>query len=92
MKIMCVCGLGMGSSLIMKMSVDKAMQQLGIPCDIEHQAAGTMAGLKPDLIVAANDFRDELTGVENAIFVDNIMNVAEIQTKIEAYINSHPAQ
>ena len=91
MKILCVCGLGMGSSLLLKMTVEKAMRELGIDCDIEHQAAGTMFGLNPDLIVAAQDFAEELAGTENAVFVNDIMNTAEVKEQIEAYLNSHPA-
>ncbi|MCL1897491.1 MAG: PTS sugar transporter subunit IIB [Micrococcales bacterium] len=88
MKILCVCGLGMGSSLILKMTVEKAMKELGLYCDVQHEAAGTMAGLQVDLILAANDFSGELDGAQNAVFVDNIMNVAEVKEKIEAYLNS----
>ena len=36
LKIITVCGLGVGSSLIMKMTVDSAMSQLGVKCNIEH--------------------------------------------------------
>jgi PTS system ascorbate-specific IIB component len=86
MKIMCVCGLGMGSSLILKMSVEKAMKELGIPCDVDHWAAGTMQGIDCDLIVAAEDFRDELEGRDNVVFVLNVIKVPEIKETIKAYL------
>lgn len=88
MKIVCVCGLGMGSSLILKMSVESAMKQLGIYCDVEHWAAGTMDGIKIDLIVAADDFRDELQGRDNVVFVTNIIKVDEVKEALEAYLKS----
>ena len=86
MKILCVCGLGMGSSLILKMTVEKAMQQLGIPCEVEHQAAGMMSGLEPDLIVASQDFADELAGRDNVVFVTNVVKVDEAKANIEAFL------
>lgn len=86
MKILCVCGLGMGSSLILKMTVEKAMRELGIPCDVEHQAAGTMAGINADLIVAAQDFADELADRDNVVLVRNIVKTDEVQAKIEAFL------
>lgn len=86
MKILCVCGLGMGSSLILKMTVEKAMRELGIPCDVEHQAAGTMGGLEPDLIVASQDFADELAGRDNVVFVTNVVKSDEARDKIRAFL------
>ena len=40
LKIITVCGLGVGSSLIMKMTVDSACAQLGVKCGIEHWDMG----------------------------------------------------
>jgi PTS system ascorbate-specific IIB component len=85
MKIVCVCGLGMGSSLILKMSVEKAMKELGLACDVEHWAAGTMVGMKYDLIVAAEDFRDELSDQKNVVFVRNVVKVEEIKGVLKEY-------
>lgn len=44
LKIVTVCGLGVGSSLIMKITVDNAMAQLGVKCNIEHWDMGTVKG------------------------------------------------
>jgi PTS system ascorbate-specific IIB component len=88
MKIICVCGLGMGSSLILKMSVEKAMSELGVPCDVEHSAAGTMAGIKADLVVASEDFRAELGSGGNAVFVKNVVKVPEIKENLKSYLEA----
>jgi len=85
MNIVCVCGLGMGSSLILKMSVEKAMKELGIGCDVEHWAAGTMVGMKCDLIVAAEDFREDLSNRNNVVFVKNVVKVEEIKGVLKEY-------
>jgi len=78
----------MGSSLILKMSVENAMQQLGVACDVEHWAAGTMVGMKTDLIVAAEDFKDELTDRDNVVFVKNIIKVDEVKEVLKGYLES----
>jgi PTS system ascorbate-specific IIB component len=88
MKILCVCGLGMGSSLILKMSVDSAMRQLGVLCDIEHCAAGTMLGMSYDLMVASDDFKDEMEGKENVVFVKNVIKVDEIREVLKEYLEA----
>jgi len=79
----------MGSSLILKMSVESAMKQLGVACDVEHWAAGTMVGMKVDLIVAAEDFRDELTNRDNVVFVKNIVKVDEVKEALKVYLESN---
>lgn len=89
MKIVCVCGFGMGSSLILKMSVDKAMSELGVPCDVEHWAAGTMEGMNPDIIVAAEDFREELAGRDNVVFVKNVVKVDGIKQCLKEYLEAN---
>ena len=87
MKIICVCGMGMGSSLILKMSVEKAMKELGVPCDVEHVSAGTM-DTRADLIVAAEDFRESLDGQDKVVFVENVIKVPEIKEAIRVYLEA----
>ena len=88
MRIVCVCGFGMGSSLILKMSVDKAMSELGVACDVDHWAAGTMKGMNYDLVVAAEDLRDELSGQNNVVFVKNVINVAMVKEALKKYLEA----
>lgn len=89
MYIVCVCGLGMGSSLIMKMSVDKAARELGIDAEIEHWDAGTVGSKHADLIVAAPDFAERFAGQDNVIFINNIVSAAEAKEKLQAYLETH---
>lgn len=84
-KIITVCGLGVGSSLILKMTVDSAMSQLKIPCSIEHWDMGTIKGQSCDLIVTTEGFRDNFVGDENVLFVKNIVDVEEAKSKLKAY-------
>lgn len=86
MKIICVCGLGMGSSLILKMTMEKAMKKLGKQCDIEHWDAGTIGSQQADIIVAAEDFREKLSDRQNVVFVQNIINVEEAADKMREYL------
>jgi len=89
MHIVCVCGLGMGSSLIMKMSVDKACQQLGLSdYSIEHWDAGTVGSKECDLIVTSQDFADKFAGNDHVIFVNNIIDVNEIKQKLQDYFEA----
>ena len=75
MHIVCVCGLGMGSSLILKMTVDKALKELGATGhEIEHWDAGTV---------------DSFAGRDNVIFVKNVVNTAEVKEQLKAYLEAN---
>ena len=89
MKIICVCGMGLGSSLILKMSVETALKQLGIKdADVEHVSAGTMEGLNHNIIVTAEDFRDEFPGRDDVVFVRNVVKADEVKAALEAYMKA----
>lgn len=88
MHIVCVCGLGMGSSLILKMTVDKAARQLGLDAEIEHWDAGTVGSKNADLIVTSQDFAERFAGQKNVIFINNIINTQEVKEKLQTYLEN----
>ena len=90
MHIVCVCGLGMGSSLIMKMTVDKALGQLGFKdYDLEHWDAGTVDSRGADLIVTSEDFRERFADRKNVVFIKNIVNGDEMKEKLGTYLREN---
>ncbi len=86
-RVITVCGLGVGSSLILKMTVDTAMSQLGVDCVIEHWDMGTIKGQKCDMIVTTESFRENFAGQDNVVFVNNIMDVNEVKENISAFLD-----
>ncbi len=89
MYIVCVCGLGMGSSLILKMTVDKAARELGIDAEVEHWDAGTVNGKHADLIMASEDFAERFAGNDRVILIKNIISNAEVKEKLGTYVKAH---
>jgi ascorbate PTS system EIIB component len=86
MKIITVCGMGLGSSLMLKMTVEKAMSQLGIECSIDHWDMGTIKGQKCDFIVTTESFRNNLSEMNNVVYVKKMMDVSEAKEKISKYL------
>ncbi|HPX32150.1 MAG TPA: PTS sugar transporter subunit IIB [Erysipelotrichaceae bacterium] len=86
LKIVTVCGLGVGSSLILKMTVDSAMNQLGVKCDIEHWDMGTVKGKPCDLIVTTEEFRKNFADQDNVVYISNMVNISEAKDKLEKYL------
>lgn len=88
MKVITVCGLGVGTSLMLKMTVDSALQQLGIKGDVEHWDMGTVKGKEKDFIVTSEEFRENLKEDKDVVYLTNIMDVNEAKEKISAYLAS----
>jgi PTS system ascorbate-specific IIB component len=85
LNIVTVCGLGVGSSLILKMTVDSVLKELDIKANIEHWDMGTIKSKNADLIVTTSEFRKSFKGQDNVIFVDNIVDKEEMKTKLVEY-------
>ena len=61
MKIVCVCAMGLGSSLILKMNVEKALEKLDLKeAVVEVADTGSARGANPDIIVSSHQFCEEL--------------------------------
>lgn len=86
MKIITVCGLGVGSSLILKITVDSAMKKLGKDCDIEHWDMGTVRGKPFDLLVTTEGFRSSFSDLDNVVYVTNIVDLEEVTDKLKNYL------
>ncbi len=89
LKIITVCGLGVGSSLIMKMTVDSACSQLGVKASIEHWDMGTVKGKPCDMIVTTEEFRKNFQDQDNVVYLKNMVDVKEAKEKLEVYFKEH---
>lgn len=86
LKIIAVCGLGVGSSLILKMTCDSAMTQLGVKCDIEHWDMGTVRSKQFDILVTTEEFAKNFEDLDNVVYIHNMVSVKEAKESLEAYL------
>lgn len=87
MKIITVCGMGVGTSLMLKMTVENAIRELNKEADVEHWDMGTIKGKDYDLLVTSEEFRENFEEQNNAIFIKNIMSKDEVKSELESYFN-----
>ena len=60
--IMCCCGQGLGSSMIVSMNVEKALKKLGVSgVKVEHTAIGEVTEGSADLFVIGADLAPQMT-------------------------------
>jgi len=84
-KIMCCCGSGLGSSMLVRLNVEKILKKYGIQNDIEviHTSVSDATEGAADLFVVGADLGDFVNGLSNSIILNNIMDTAELETKLK---------
>lgn len=86
MNILTVCGMGSGSSLILKMNVDEILANEGRDANVEACDVGSVGAHDADLVMATHEFEDELAEFPVAkIFVTNVVNKANIKQQLDDY-------
>lgn len=89
MKIMAVCGSGLGSSFMMEMNIKKIIKKLNITADVEHADLGSVSPNDADVFVMAKDIAAS-SGIasDKIIVLNNLLNLAELEQKILDYFKS----
>lgn len=84
MKILTVCGLGMGSSLILKMNVEMVLKQHGIQASVEHMDVSSAASANADLVITNAELVDNLRHLSCPVaIVNNYIDSKEIAQALE---------
>ena len=87
MKILAVCGHGLGSSLMLSMNVQDVLKELGrTDIEVEHADFSSVAGTDANYIVCGRDIADAMAGKGNLIVLDSIISKKELKEKIEAIL------
>lgn len=84
MKILVVCGNGLGSSFIMELNVKKALTELGKVAEVTHTDLASAKAEKADIYIGAEDIVNQL-GEERGHIVSivNMMSISEIKLKLK---------
>lgn len=88
LKIIAVCGLGVGSSLIIKMTCESAMKRLEVKCDIEHWDMGTVRSKDFDILVTTEQFTANFADMDNVVYLHNMVDVNAATELLRDYLTS----
>jgi PTS system ascorbate-specific IIB component len=84
MKIVTVCGHGLGSSFIVEMNIKKALDELGLPdIEVSHSDLGSVTNADADFFVVGRDLLDAASGLDNVIALNSLIDYSELKTKLE---------
>ncbi|MFP4078431.1 MAG: PTS sugar transporter subunit IIB [Candidatus Izemoplasmataceae bacterium] len=81
-KVMCVCGFGVGSSMILKMNVEDVLKSNGVNCSVEVSDVTSAASSGVDIVFASEDIARQLKQGDNPVIViHDFLDKDEIKEK-----------
>lgn len=95
LKVLCVCGCGLGSSFEIEMSAKAVLKKLEIPAQVEHTTVSEANAFKSDMILTQKTFADILTAdaseeeIKRVVVLNKLTDKEEIEQKILAFLKLH---
>lgn len=85
--IMCCCGSGLGSSMLVRMNVENVLKKLGITdIAVSHSSVSDATEGAADVFVVGGDLSSFVSELSRVIILDNIMDIEELETKLNKYL------
>lgn len=63
MKILVVCGSGLGSSFMMELNIKSIIKELGVEAEVTHTDLGSAKGEGAEIYVGTKDITSQLEGI-----------------------------
>lgn len=84
MKIITVCGMGLGTSLILKMTVEKVLKERGLIYSVEACDIGVASSTEADIIFTNQEFAKQIHHPKAQVWsVTNIASVKEVSQLLD---------
>lgn len=91
MRIATLCGMGFGTSMMLKLFIDDILKAEGIKAEVLPWDLSTFKGQHADIIVAPKDMESHLRSANSTVvLINNLVDKVEIKTKVLAAIQALP--
>jgi PTS system ascorbate-specific IIB component len=85
MRIATLCGMGFGTSMMLKLFIDEIFKAEGLSAEVIPWDLGSFKGQQVDIVVAPTDMAMHLKGTSSkVVLIQNLVDKAEIKTKVIA--------
>jgi PTS system ascorbate-specific IIB component len=83
MRIATLCGMGFGTSMMLKLFIDDILKAEGIRAEVVPWDLGTFKGQNADIVVAPLDMEVHLKSTRaRVVLIKNLVDKAEIKAKV----------
>lgn len=88
MKILAVCGMGFGSSMVLRMTIESVLKELGVQAVVSTSDIGSATSETADLIVTSAEFATLLANKGIPIIsIKNYVDKQEMKEKLIPYLS-----
>ena len=82
--IVCCCGMGIGTSLLAKMNIEKALGNIGVRgVSVDHCTLSEAKGSRYDLYIVSKDLAEAASSLTNVVVINNLLDIKEAETKLK---------
>jgi len=84
LKILAVCAVGVGSSLMLKMNANNILKNHGYKANIENTDMIGASGYTVDILITTNDVYKQIKKInaKEVIILDNMVSKKELEEKL----------
>ena len=83
MKILAVCGSGLGTSFMVEMNINQVLSELGITgVEVSHSDLSSATAGDADVFFLAKDIAEGGSHLGEVIVLDNIIDMDELREKV----------
>ncbi len=88
MKILAICGHGLGSSFMLEMNIKKVLKVIGVEAEVEHADLSSAMPDAADLFVIGRDLASSVNvSDDKKVILNSIIDKKELEEKLRAYFN-----
>ncbi|ABY95607.1 PTS sugar transporter subunit IIB [Thermoanaerobacter brockii subsp. lactiethylicus] len=82
-RIVTACGVGMGSSLILKMMIEDLLKELDINAQVENTDIGSIKSTNADIVVVQTFHKDKMENIAKVVItIDNFFDKEKLREKL----------
>ncbi|MFB0533776.1 MAG: PTS sugar transporter subunit IIB [Anaerolineae bacterium] len=83
MRIATLCGMGFGTSMMLKLFIDEILKDLGMKAEVVPWDLGTFKGQQADIVVAPTDMEMHLRSTSaKVVLIRNLLDKKELRDKL----------
>jgi len=90
MRIATLCGMGFGTSMMLKLFIEEILKDLGIKAEVVPWDLGTFKGQEANIVVAPADMAMHLKSTSaKVVLIKNLVDKKELRDKLVPFLEEY---
>ncbi|TCP27834.1 PTS system IIB component (L-Asc family) [Scopulibacillus darangshiensis] len=87
MKLLVVCGSGLGSSFMVEMNINDILKEFNVEnIEVNHTDLGSATSDMADVFIAGRDMEEGISSLGKTVILDNILDKEELKARLESLL------